>query len=699
MVHDDPVVALVEGPCFCISAVGGDIIPGSRHGLFAGGLRILSGLRVEINDIAPVLLDSVIQEPFAAVFVARCGGGGQEPTLLLERRRRVGEGMREQLVVRNTGTEATYCEVVVRVEADLVRTETLLGDLPPRAQPVEVIEIPGGVELSVSRSGRASGARVTTTAPVRVEHNRLRFEGIVAPRGTFVVDLEVSVLLAGEEVSPPSAGGVDPAAERIARWRSVMPVIETGGRSLNQALECSAHDLGVLRVLDPEVPERAVVAAGAPWSMELHGRDALLTGWMSLLVDPELALGVLETLARFQGREVDPRTEEEPGRIPHLLSLGLGSGSAGSFGRLRSYGSVDATPLFVMLLGELRRWGLVPESVERLLTHADAALAWMTDFGDRDGDGFIEYQRPTDRGRLHQGWRDSHDAIRFADGTLARGPIALAEVQAYAYAAYVARSHFATEAGDVEGAAAWRAKADDLRAAFNAEFWLPEQGFLAMGLDRDKRAIDAPCSTAGHCLWTGILEEDRAAAVVTRLMSEDLFGGWGIRTLGSSAHGWNPVSYQNGSVWAHDNAIIAAGVMRYGYVAEAHRIMRAVLDAADAFGGRLPELYGGFSRGDVGFPTRSPASCSPQAWAAAAPLLFLRTLLRFDPWIPAGIVRVAPALPADVSYVRIEGVPLLSARLTIEADMHAVKVEGLPPGVELLTEPRAPLGGPGAIGP
>src|SRR5438132_1488009 len=320
----------------------------------------------------------------------------------------------------------------------------------------------------------------------------------------------------------------------------------------------SAEDLGALRIFDPDYPERAVVAAGAPWFMTLFGRDSLITAWMALLVDPDLALGVLQTLARFQGDKVDPRYDEEPGKILHEMRFG-GAASLSLGGGQVYYGTADATPLFVMLLGELRRWGLAPELVDSLLPHADRALTWIEEYGDVDGDGYVEYQRSSDRGLANQGWKDSWDAVRFQDGRLAKAPIALCEVQAYVYSAYLARAFFALEADDERTWLHYRDKAHQLKAAFNRDFWLEDRGWFAMGLDGEKKPIDALASNMGHCLWTGIVDTDKASLVAERLLAPDMFSGWGIRTLSERAVGYNPMSYRVGSVWPHDNAILAPG--------------------------------------------------------------------------------------------------------------------------------------------
>ena len=675
-------ITLVEGSAFCISDGNGDIRPGSPQGLFFRDTRLVSVLQLRVNGAPPEPLAGTSTDPFAAVFVARSGD------LLVLRRRYIGRGMREDVVVRNFRAEAAFCAIELRIETDF-------ADL------FEVKE--GRVSLEGERSSESSGngtihriRRGGIRRGVRISFPEGdRFEVVIPPHGEWSTCLQVTPIIEDEEIQPRYVCGqpVERAtpAERLQKWRRDVPVVSTDHEGLAAAVLRSVDDLGALRIFDPDYPERTVVAAGAPWFMTLFGRDSLITSWMALLVDPDLALGVLQTLARFQGSEVDPRNDEEPGRILHEMRFGeaatlsLGGGSV-------YYGTADATPLFVMLLAELRRWGLAPEVVDQLLPHADRAMAWIEDFGDRDGDGYVEYRRASDRGLLHQGWKDSHDGIRFADGELARAPIALCEVQAYVYGAYLARAHFADEDGDAATATTYRSKAASLKEAFNRDFWLPERGWFAMALDDRKRPVDALASNMGHCLWTGIVDEDKAGRVAAHLLGTDLFSGWGIRTLASSMPGYNPISYHCGSVWPHDNAIAAAGLMRYGYVDEAQRVVLAMLDAAAPSGGRLPELFTGLDRAE--FPTivPYPTSCSPQAWSSASSLLFLRTMLRLDPAIPHGQVWLAPALPASVGRLRVDGIPLVGSRVSVDvAADGAVTVDGLPPGIRVVHEPRDPL--------
>ena len=689
-------VTLVEGSSFCISGRSGDISPGSPQGLFFRDMRFLSRLELRVNGAQPEPLTAEITDPFSATFVLRSRPrpGRADSTLVIFRRRHVGRGLREDITVWNYGDEPAYCSVEIQVDADFA---DLFAVKEGRAEPegeVAVESVGGEITFRYRRGQTRRGVRIDLSEPAQVAVNLATFEVIVPAHDNWTTCVQLTPQIDGEDIEPRYRCGepVERATpgERLEKWRREVPAIETDFRPLVNTVARSAEDLGALRIFDPDYPERTVVAAGAPWFMTLFGRDSLITSWMALIVDPDLALGVLQTLARFQGTKVDARNEEEPGRILHEMRFGdaptlsLGGGNI-------YYGTADATPLFVMLLGELRRWGLARELVDSLLPAADHALEWVEQYGDRDGDGYVEYQRATDRGLINQGWKDSWDGIRFADGTLPKGPIALCEVQGYVYGAYLARAHFAFEVGDVATMDRFRKKAADLKDAFNRDFWDDKHGWYAMGLDGEKQRIDALASNVGHCLWTGIIDQDRAQVVAEQLLSDAMFSGWGVRTLADTMAGYNPISYHCGSIWPHDNALIASGLMRYGFVDEAQRVIMGLLDAAVHQGARLPELFSGLSRRDVPFPMSYPSSCSPQAWAAASPLLCLRTLLRFDPWVPHGKVWCSPVLPERIGRLCVDRIPLAGRRVTVEIEDGAVRVDGLPPEVELVQEPRHPL--------
>jgi glycogen debranching enzyme len=696
-------VTLVEGQTFALSERAGDMFAHLPHGLFVLDTRVLSRWELRINGhpIEPLGVD--LREPYAATYVGRgqAARDRADADLVVFRHRHIGWGLRERVEVTNHGLDPApvvieaFCDVDFANLFDVKERRVRAGR--PRRLHVEASAL--RFEDRDRKLGRE--ATIRFAGPASIEPGLAVWRVTLAPGETWRTCIEVLVTVNGDVIEPRFACGRDDAqsvpAQRLERWRTTVPEVTTSSSDLALALRRSSEDLGALRIFDPEHPDLAVVAAGAPWFMTVFGRDSLLTGWMSLIADHTLAQGVLETLARYQGDDIDDLTEEEPGRILHEMRFASAAGVGLDRGDVY-YGSIDATPLFVMLLGELRRWDPSNELVDRLLPHADRALDWIRDFGDRDRDGFVEYQRRAGNGLVNQGWKDSWDAIRHADGEIADTPIALCEVQGYVYAAYVARAHFAHEAGDTETYDRYTALAHDLRRRFNEDFWLEEQGTYALGLDADKKPIAAIASNVGHCLWTGIVDIDKAAAVADRLLDDVLFSGWGVRTLATSMPAYNPVSYHNGSVWPHDNAICAAGLSRYGFVDHVHRIIAAQLDVAAAHGGRLPELFAGFDRDELAVPAAYPTSCSPQAWAAAAPLLWLRTLLRLDPWAPRQQLWVAPVLPEQIQRLHVGGISVGGDKITIDIDGDAVHVSDAD-GYEIIREPRPPLTSVGEADP
>jgi glycogen debranching enzyme len=704
-------VVLVDESTFAISDPTGDIVPGGAQGLFVRDTRILSRLELMIDGKSLESLTAVNSDPFSATFVSRASPdpGHADSTLMVLRSRYVGQGMREDLTLQNFGDEPTICIIEALVDADFAnlfavkegRATERNGDVTQDFDATTLSfsykrgSVTRGVKLRFSASDDSDAASTghLMSADLSISKGMVRVNVVVPARGKWSGCMEASPIIEEEVIDPRYRCGkpVERSApsERLAEWRQRVPHVSTDHEGVRRVIARSAEDLGALRIFDPDFPDRVVLAAGAPWFMTVFGRDSLLTAWMALLVDPDLALGVLQTLARFQGKEVNPRNDEQPGRILHEMRFGEAASLSLGGGNIY-YGTADATPLFVMLLGELRRWGLAGEIVDELLPNADRALAWISDFGDLDGDGYVEYRRATDRGLANQGWKDSWDGIRYSDGRVATAPIALCEVQAYVYGAYLARAHFAYEAGDAELFNSFRTRANSLKQAFNRDFWLEDRGWLAVGLDADKKPIDSMTSNMGHCLWTGILDEEKAKEVARKLLSPEMFSGWGVRTLASSMGGYNPVSYHCGSVWPHDTAIVAAGLARYGFEEGTQKLVMALFEAATAQGGRLPELFSGLDRSELEVPVVYPTSCSPQAWSAASPLLCLRTLLRFDPWIPYGKTWLAPMVPPEFGRLKVEGIPLAGARIDVEVEDGSVRVDGLPDSVELISTPRHP---------
>jgi glycogen debranching enzyme len=627
-------VTLMEGTTFCISDHHGDIGAQRASGLFVRDTRVLETWRLRLAGRRLEGLRVHQDDAFGARFVllsrapADLSADGPASDVLVVRERFVGDGMREDLTLRNTRRWPTRVDLELTVAADF-------GDLfevkegVATAGPAPVRRTGAGLVLQTSRGGADYAVTVLVGEPECGGDEVLRWSVELAGHASWSTTIQVVPTVRGRELVPHHAPGV-PAehaepARRHRSFRAATPRLTTVDRALTDVLARSIDDLGTLRIFDPDRPGDPVIAAGAPWFMALFGRDALLTSIMLAPMDTSLALGTLASLGARMGVRDDAASDEQPGKVPHEIRFGP-AGSSLVGGGNAYYGSVDATPLFVMAVGEVARWA--PSRVDpALVAAADRALTWVRGPGDPDGDGLVERERSSDHGLVNQGWKDSADGVNHADGTLARGPIALAEVQGYTYAAYLARAEIADVMGEADTAHLWRTRAAQLHAAFESAFWLPERGWYATGLDRDKKPVDALTSNIGHCLWTGIVSDEHAGAVAAHLMSPAMWTGFGIRTLARGMGAYDPMSYHNGSVWPHDSALCVAGLRRYGFDDEAAQVALGLLDAAHAFGGRLPELFSGFDRADEPAPVPFPSACSPQAWAAAAPFLLLTTLL------------------------------------------------------------------------
>lgn len=687
-------ITVVEGSSFCISSHTGDIITGGSQGVFYQDTRIISRWVLRINGSLREPLVARTPTSFQATFVGRAmwAGGRFDSPLVVRHQRHVGPGLRDDITIRNYSSEPADCDIELSLDADLADLfDVKAGRVDAESRVRRTVQS-GELHIEAERNGQRRGTAIRATGAL-VRDDALTFRAQILPRGEWSTSVIVVPLINGEGPEEPFSETASPqyrvGVKRHVAWEEHVPRVTVTDRNVQNVLNRSQSDLGSLRIFDAQHPDRAAVAAGAPWFMALFGRDSLLSSYMALLVDPNLAAGTLQTLAGIQGTKVDLDSEEEPGRIPHEVRLGVTAGLA--LGGATYYGTADATPLFVSLLGELSRWGLGDDIIGSLLPHADRALEWIEHYGDRDGDGFVEYLRPNTHGLINQGWKDSWDGINFADGRMAEPPIALCEVQAYTYAAYVGRSLLARSAGDSNLEHHWAERAAGLKTEFNERFWLPGKGYFAVALDKDKQPVDSCTSNMGHCLWVGIVDEDKAPVVAERLMSPEMFTGWGIRTLASDMGAYNPVSYHNGSVWPHDTALVATGLMRYGFVDEASRIASGLFAAAAHFDGQLPELFCGFDRADFTEPVPYPTACSPQAWAAAAPVQLARILLRFDPDFTRNVVHLAPILPEEFGDFRADNVLLGHSRIAMHARGRTGSVDGLPPQLKLLDEPRPHL--------
>jgi glycogen debranching enzyme len=453
----------------------------------------------------------------------------------------------------------------------------------------------------------------------------------------------------------PAATVGDPAEAEAeyGAWNEKCARIRSDGELLDLAIRRSIADLRLLQNDGPR-PGEHYIAAGVPWFTTLFGRDSIITALQVLPFMPDVARRTLRVLADWQATEVDPERDMEPGKMLHELRVGE-MARTGELPQRPYYGSVDSTPLWLILLEETFRWTGDLDLIRTLWPNALAALNWIDQYGDRDGDGFVEYERGRSTGLLNQGWKDSGDAIRHRDGTLAKAPIALVEVQGYVYDAKLRMAALARRLRDDALADRLTTEAVELRKRFDRAFWMDDASFYAIALDADKHQVGTIGSNPGHCLWSGIVPEARVDAVVDRLLDPMLDSGWGIRTYASGQPGFNPVGYHTGSIWPHDNSIIAAGMKRMGRHDGADRVASRIFEAAQHSPDfRLPELFCGFARGVADLPVPYPVACSPQAWAAATPLFLLQTMLGMRANAADGILELdRPHLPSWLGKVTV----------------------------------------------
>jgi glycogen debranching enzyme len=656
-------ISILDGNQFVVTNRQGDIepTPTDNHGLFLNDTRYLSRWVLTINGKRPALL-SVDDTTYYRVqhFLALATGAVYiDSHLSVVRQRSIGEGFRERLVIANHGKEPLDVDIRIEVGADFADLFEVKDKREKKGELYQKVEA-DRLTLGYRRGQFRRETSVTSSAPCRAEEGGLRFTVSIAPRAIWSTDLDVVAVRQYETPSPgPQAVFADEGlrpdlTENLRQWLDAAPKLSTSWEPLRRTYERSLVDLAALRFRAPVILA-SMPAAGLPWFMTIFGRDSLITSFQALPFLPELATTTLRTLAMLQARAHDAFRDAEPGKIPHELRFGEMTAFEDT-PHSPYYGTADATPLFLVLMEEYERWTGDRDLVRSLEPEARAAVNWIDRHGDRDGDGYIEYERRNPNGLENQCWKDSGDSIAFADGALADTPRATCELQGYAYDA---KRRTARLARDVWNDPAWAAELDQqaatLKKRFNEDFWLPERNFFALGLDGHKRKIDSLTSNIGHLLWSGIADDDKAKACAAHLMDDALFSGWGVRTMARTEGSYNPIGYHVGTVWPHDNAIVAWGLRRYGHNAEAGRIAYAMLEAAELFRGRLPEAFAGYARGATRYPVEYPTACSPQAWASGTPLMLIRAMLGLD--ARDGEMIVNPAVPDAIGRIELLDVP------------------------------------------
>ncbi|BAS26000.1 amylo-alpha-1,6-glucosidase [Limnochorda pilosa] len=696
---------------------GDDRLAGGQAGLFRQDTRYLSRLEWLVDGERPATLhtwtDGCTSRALMGHPLERKAAVSPY-AVEIQRRRVVGEAFYEEVRLVNHHREPLQLKLRLVADADfadmfLVRGYPLQDERPPVARETS----PGGFRLDYQgRDGVARFTRVRVEPEGRVEDGDLLFELSLEPQASFIVRVRVEVgegTMPGPEEAPAGSAGTPRShgqraaagplrpldhlmADEVQRredaeqaWLEATTSVEAPDEDLVLLWERGRRDLLSLAT---DMGDGPVPTAGVPWFAVLFGRDSLLAAREALLLTPALARATLFTLARYQGRGHDAWREEAPGKILHELRRGE-LARMGTVPHTPYYGSVDATPLFLILAADLTRWMGDTEAAARLRPHVEAALAWITGEGDLDGDGFLEYDG---QGLLpNQGWKDSFDSTVTPEGTLAPPPIALVEVQGYLVAALKGAASLARFWGEPRRGGELEARARGLQRSIARHFSLGE-GRYALALDGEKRPVATLASNPGHLLWCGALEQAEGDALARRLMESDLFSGYGIRTLAAGQRAYDPLSYHNGSVWPHDTALIARGMARFGRGEEAARLVRGILDASRALPWRrLPELFAGHPAGPGG-PAPYPVACSPQAWAAAVPFLLVESLLNLEVDAAARQVRLDPFLPEWLPWLTLRGLPAGPGRmdLKVEGRGRTVRVEasGLPPGWTVIRPDR-----------
>jgi glycogen debranching enzyme len=660
-------VSILDGNEFLVSDRRGDIKATAElvHGLFLDDTRFLSRCVLSVNDTMPTVLsvDDLAYFKVQHFLALATGSTYVDSHLSISRQRSIGGGFREDLVIENHDNKPVPLAVRIELAADFADLfEVKDKVIVKKGALYSKVDGEGHLVLGYQRERFVRETHVTSSTPAQIDERGLLFHVRLAPQGRWSTCLEVLAVKdtanrehARSKIRRVSGGG--PENERAAdvrRWLTESPKLITSWQPLEHILRRSLIDLAALRFSKPIVPG-ALPAAGLPWFMTVFGRDSLITSFQALPFVPELAATTLRVLALLQARSEDPFRDAEPGKIPHELR----------FGELTAfeetphspyYGSADSTALFLILLEEYERWTGDRDLIRSLEREARAAMTWIERFGDRDGDGYIEFQRRNPKGLDNQCWKDSWDSIAFADGAIAVTPRATCELQGYSYDARIRTARLAREIwNDPTWATQLEQRAGELKRRFNIDFWIPERGFFALALDGNKRKVDSLTSNIGHLLWSGIADDDKARLCARHLLDNALFSGWGVRTMAEGEGSYNPIGYHVGTVWPHDNSIIAWGLRRYGYRDEAAQVALATLEAAALFNYRLPEAFAGYPRERTKYPVEYPTACSPQAWAAGAPLLLLRTLLGLES--DGKHLIIEPALPDRIRRVELLDIP------------------------------------------
>ncbi len=661
------LVSIMDGNTYLLSNDRGDIsaAAGPQTGLYSFDTRHLNQWHLSLNGerLNTLAVDDLNHFETRFFLVPGAATHYVDATVSVIRHRWVGASFNEELTLFNHGMSPAPITVRMDISSDFADTvELRQGSSGPRKGRTCVRVEDGCLRLTYERESFVRETIVSSSEPALVDERGMTFEAAIGPHGSWQTTLHVETVLRG-------ARGRDVRANLAAHrgrqrpemrqehdeWLKSAPSLRAESPSLTATYQRSLTDLGALRYSSWTYPERLPMA-GMPWYMTMIARDALITCLQAISFTPQLSVPTLRLCAAGHGTVSDDFREEEPGKVFYEVRYGE-SGAFEDLPQAADFSAADTTPLFVVLLDEYERWTGDQSLVRELEYETRKALDWIDQYADLTGRGYVSYQRRNQRtGRLNQGWKNTPDAISYRDGRLPGYPLATCELQGYAYDAKLRGARLARLVwGDPAYADRLEREAAELKDRFNRDFWIADRGYYAVAVEADGAQVDALTSNIGHLLWSGIATEDKAAQVVEHLMSDQMYTGWGIRTLATDNHRYNPIGIHTGMVWPFDNALTAYGLRRYGYDQEAARVAEGLLAAASRLDGRLPGAFAGYACDQTKYPVTEPGMGSPQALSAAAPLMLLRTLLGLEPC--EGRLTVQPAVPEKIGLVELLDVP------------------------------------------
>jgi glycogen debranching enzyme len=655
-------IAIHQGQTVLVTEPDGQVNSPSKRGLFFRDTRMISAWAIYADGETWNLLNGgAVAHNAARIFLTNRAfmsedGPIAERTLGLIIGRHIDGGMHEDLDVTNNSHNSVRFNLEIAIRADFADIFEVKQDQIVRRGRIITSWSPSRQTLRISYRNRDFSREIIIHTgdgngePTVNANGRMSFNIVLGAGQTWHRCLIYSLVDCAKRILAPRecihSSYTSDHARNMEEWQRRVLKIASSNEEFYRCYDQGVRDIAALRLPLKGTDHMVFVpAAGLPWFVALFGRDTLVASLQIMIVYPEFAAGTLEVLGQYQATERDDYRDAEPGKILHELRYG----ELAHFKLIPHtpyYGTADATPLYLVALHAAWRATGDHTLVKRHLPKAEACLSWIDKYGDRDGDGFQEYQTRSTAGYENMAWKDSGDAVMYADGALVKGPKALCEVQGYVYDAWLRMADIYDEFGNKRRANALRKKAAALFEKFNDVFWDEESGFYAYALDGEKKKVLSVTSNVGQCLWSGIIDPKRAAKVVDRLMREDMWSGWGIRTLSAKHPSFNPYNYQTGAVWPHDNSLIALGMRRYGFAAEAAAVARDISGAASHFLlNQLPELYAGLQRDPLSFPVQYLGANVPQAWAAGTPFMLLQTMLGLQQDAPRGKLYVDPALP------------------------------------------------------